>query len=594
MVFQANRTVIILLLLLLAVIFVGDLVFLRNAKSRRARCRAHAQARVFPSKPKSSKTQTPAADLKRNQHANTVAGTAHFMQAINISSLAPSAPRTENLTQWQHDSAHGGSCMVIEGGSHIGGDYFTLPAVTAGQCCDACVADPNCVVWTLQMRTCWLKDHFPGPYLVAPPRKRDSYTTGYVRGREAGAFSCLSSPTRLQVREPEPTLPAPAPDGDITTPIAAPTNSSFASCAHNPLQAYIGRRPLIFGLIHGLTNNGSLRLSANLEEFGRLFKDYRVLIYDNDHPCSHLPQIARNNTRVRYISEYLQLPSAMKLERVIGCGRTRTLAHLRNRVLQRAREWLTSAIEQRLDPFTPDLVIHIDFDQMVTNGIKAELIGPALCTALRDYRGWDQLCAYGAARGKYFDTFALRTCEVEFYQAAHNYSMAAASALDLAFAISPWTKPPLHPLPRMVRVRSCFGALTVMRVELLLERACNYVERTCMCEHVPYQSCLARHGFDNIFIDTELRVNYAQNGNRPGLKSNETLADCADGYLQWTPIEQTKAPRNTTRPNLPQPQTSAVTDTLPSTQLSSLPPPPPPPRATRVKTPRPMKRYEIQ
>jgi hypothetical protein len=170
------------------------------------------------------------------------------------------------------------------------------------------------------------------------------------------------------------------------------------------------------------------------------------------------------------------MPPAQAVFERVECGRVRWLAHLRNRLLSRVRDWLDrDGFDQKIDPYRPDLLIQMDFDQLMSEGIKPAIVGPSICSALLLYRGWDILCAYGHSQGKFYDTFAMRTCEVEYYEQFYNYSIVGASALALREAISPRLKPKMKEMTRMLRVQSCFSALSLMKPDVILEtRDCVY------------------------------------------------------------------------------------------------------------------------
>ena len=64
----------------------------------------------------------------------------------------------------------------------------------------------------------------------------------------------------------------------------------------------------------------------------------------------------------------------------------------------------------------------------------------------------------------------------------------------------------------LVRVQSCFGGFAVIRTASLLQAKCTYNERSCNCEHVSFYGCLIQHGFGDIYIDQQLKLDYAKNG----------------------------------------------------------------------------------
>jgi hypothetical protein len=223
------------------------------------------------------------------------------------------------------------------------------------------------------------------------------------------------------------------------------------------------------------------------------------LIYENDvHGESSLRRISSSNRHIRLMSETLNLPHSKEMQRQQHCGRPRLMAFLRQRLLSSIQQIFHSSL---LSSSSIDFILYFDLDLVGNNGVDVRHLSKVLCQRQYD-SWWDVLCGFGMGRnGIYKDTFALRPCEVDFYHKVHHFDrMPSAYSTDLS--------PFIRPDQGFIRVRSCFGGMTLYRADMLTNTTCRYNDATCMCEHVSFHSCLVHQGYDRIFIDTTMFIRY--------------------------------------------------------------------------------------
>jgi hypothetical protein len=232
-----------------------------------------------------------------------------------------------------------------------------------------------------------------------------------------------------------------------------------------------------------------------------VYSDWQALIYENDVLGeSPLRRISSSNRHIHLMSETLHLPFSKKLQQQQHCGRPRLMAFLRQRLLSSIQQLYHSSL---LSSFSIDLILYFDLDLVGNNGIDVRPMAQTLCQRQYD-QWWDVLCGIGMGRtGAYFDTFALRPCDVDFYHKVHHFDrMPSAYSTDLS--------PFIRSDKGFIRVRSCFGGMALYRADMLANTTCQYDDATCMCEHVSFHSCLVHQGYDRIFIDTTMSIRYSK------------------------------------------------------------------------------------
>ncbi len=237
-----------------------------------------------------------------------------------------------------------------------------------------------------------------------------------------------------------------------------------------------------------------------------VYRDWQALIYENDVLGeSSLHRISSSNPRIRLMSETLHLPYSKKMQHQTRCGRPRLMAFLRQRLLSSIQQLYHSSL---LSSSSIDLILYFDLDLIGNNGVDVRPLAQTLCQRQYD-QWWDVLCGIGMGRtGAYFDTFALRPCDVDFYHKVHHFDrMPSAYPTDLS--------PFIRSDKGFIRVRSCFGGMALYRADMLAKTTCQYNDAACMCEHVLFHSCLVHQGYDRIFIDTTMPIRYYPSRRKP-------------------------------------------------------------------------------
>jgi len=259
------------------------------------------------------------------------------------------------------------------------------------------------------------------------------------------------------------------------------------------------RQGIVFaGLLRDI-GNGVQPLFATLRAVGQSFARHHIIVVEND---------SNNETRLRLVQDcqledswcfLLSAPTLGNTTQNEGApSRVYHLTQLRQTLLQQVRELVSTSDE------TWDYVLMFDGD-MFNKGSKG--FHPTMIDALLGLRydssspsspmyadyPFDVVCANQVANwpepARYRDVFAFRNLS--------------------------WDEPVLQTVDPslyfkgnyLMPVKSCFGALSLYKMDALLSSACNYgyVDEE-VCEHVPFHYCLAQKGFDRVAIYPQLVV----------------------------------------------------------------------------------------
>jgi len=283
--------------------------------------------------------------------------------------------------------------------------------------------------------------------------------------------------------------------GSVETPFAA--EQDFAGfpeprfpCVDGAADAYqtaiaAGRRRMHDAdvVITGLCRDVRMclpRFAARVERLGSMFRDYHVVLYENDstdRTLEFLHDWQALNPRVHVHSETLNIhrfPQARSLPRAAHLAACRN--HCRTRIVQdfAAAEFVIVADSDLLGGWSYDGIAHTfghaDWDFVGSYGLIRR---PFRSTAPWEYQ--------------HFDTWAFRPDP-----RANPYSGVDASELALPRG------GPLLP------VHSCFGGLGIYRAECL--HAAEYSGEDC--EHVALHTRLRERGFDRLFLNPSQIVLY--------------------------------------------------------------------------------------
>lgn len=202
-----------------------------------------------------------------------------------------------------------------------------------------------------------------------------------------------------------------------------------------------------------------------IEELGKLFDDYRVLIYENDSAPSFRASLndwARANHKVRIVSEDFNLKKRPNLS---------FLAKLRNIVLDHLQN-------KEYDDF--DRVILVDLD--VSHRWPVQDIAGSTLLPWNDFgvRCFNVYTRHGGHR----DALALRSKTLfPFYKLNQPWSVNRDTIEKINDMTKAWAED-----KRNVLVDSCFGGLAAYSMQVM--RECRYDETREECEHIAFNECI--------------------------------------------------------------------------------------------------------
>lgn len=222
-------------------------------------------------------------------------------------------------------------------------------------------------------------------------------------------------------------------------------------------------------------------ITRRIEETGELFRDYRVVVYENDSmdgTADYLSSWEAGNTRVTLLSESLDAP---RWNQSRDPERTKDMAAYRNRCLDH--------VQRHFRQF--DVVLVLDFD--LVRGFSPEGLANTF-----GHDGWDMMGSNGLLfyrlpekkkpNREFFDAWAFRR-PGEHEPASFN------EINHLRFNRGE------DPVP----VWSSFGGLGVYRMDAFTSGA-RYGGGDC--EHVVFHRGLSRLGFDRLFLNPSQIVLY--------------------------------------------------------------------------------------
>lgn len=195
---------------------------------------------------------------------------------------------------------------------------------------------------------------------------------------------------------------------------------------------------------------------ARIEKTGCFFRDYRVIVYENDSRDNTLDLLKKwevTNPKVTIIAESISGTEIMQW------SRTEKLAHFRNRYLQQIKEDKEYA--------TFDFVIVVDMD------LKGGWSNDGIATSFARL-DWDIVAAnsigYHNLRKTYYDMFALLPKNI--FKNGFVYKIFGEG----------WQ---LHRGDPLIRIQSGFGGLALYRKEAIMSRQYSgSIEGERVCEHI--------------------------------------------------------------------------------------------------------------
>lgn len=228
----------------------------------------------------------------------------------------------------------------------------------------------------------------------------------------------------------------------------------------------------------------------NLDKISSWWKDYKIVIFENDSTDNTFNIISKwantKNDKCELIKEYnldKQFPE-----------RSVRLAYIRNILLDKV-------------PKNFDYMLMVDMDDVFANEVKKESFES--CFLLKD---WSVVTANSKY---YYDIWALRIpniiefdCWHKYYELSKIYKM---SYKNLIRKINPdkvalWNaiekfKDIMRKAKNPIEVNSAFNCAILCKISSIKPccRFVGFVDNKIICEHVPFQNCIRRHGGKIIF-----------------------------------------------------------------------------------------------
>jgi hypothetical protein len=247
-----------------------------------------------------------------------------------------------------------------------------------------------------------------------------------------------------------------------------------------------------YGVIFGGTvrNSGEFikKNLENIDKCGSLFKNYSVVIYENDS-SDDTRQILNDNKKdnYNYIFE----------DNITEPSRTKRISHGRNKVLDKIRELNKDNTYQYM--------VILDLDDINSYGKFVDTIYTCFL-----YDDWNVLT--GNQSGRYYDIYALRKKgDVEYDCMKEVYDDMNKTGISYTDAFNKWavSKMKNYPQGELLEVDSAFGGIAIYKLASI-PNTCKYKGEYDtggdICEHVPFNKCLKDNGA-KIYINTSFITN---------------------------------------------------------------------------------------
>jgi hypothetical protein len=241
---------------------------------------------------------------------------------------------------------------------------------------------------------------------------------------------------------------------------------------------------VVFG---GTVRNIEKYIKQNLKHIdkcGKKFKDYAVVIYENDS-SDDTKKILEENEKENYYYIF---------DTTNESSRTKRLAHGRNQILNKVRE---------LNNY--DFLIMLDLDDVNESGKFVQTIDSCFTN-----NNWDVLT--GNQTDKYYDIWAFRKTGLLDWDCWREYSKATKNGMSDSEAKHKYVYGVITIFEpgQLIEVESAFSGIAIYRLESLPEQ-CNYKgyyddDGSELCEHVPFHQCIKKNG-GKIFINTNFLTN---------------------------------------------------------------------------------------
>jgi hypothetical protein len=232
-------------------------------------------------------------------------------------------------------------------------------------------------------------------------------------------------------------------------------------------------------IIAGITRDNATEIPTMIkyiEKTGSFFKDYRVIIFENDSK-DKTKELLENwqdeNSKVLLVSESF----ANEKRPSIGF-----LATVRNK-------YIHEMIKSEYDSF--DIAMMVDMDMTYGWDMRG------LFDSFKKISKWDAICSNGIYKrqGNMWDMFAFRNEEFKEDLKDPNYWSVIVPKGQKIYRVD----------DSLISVDSCFGGLAFYKREFI--KKCEYASLEGDCEHVPFHKCLKEYG-GSMFMNPAQVIRY--------------------------------------------------------------------------------------
>lgn len=253
-------------------------------------------------------------------------------------------------------------------------------------------------------------------------------------------------------------------------------------------------------IICGILRNAEKGLHRNIpvvDELCRHFRDFRIVIYENDS-TDNTKELLKAWSKTNPEKIHVILENTVKKESVFSAKLVRKAPFIRTQKLGECRNrYLQHIVEQGWDA---DYLMVIDLD-------VAHIDVKAILTSFNSDVEWDAVAAFGYSlspkfKKRYHDTFALTEYGDE------NYPQTRDKVIGLADKYGK-----LKPTDDWVRVFAAFCGIAIYKFEAL--KGFRYVTYPnddpvvkCRCEHYSAGKYMAERGYDKFYINPAMVLKY--------------------------------------------------------------------------------------
>lgn len=220
-------------------------------------------------------------------------------------------------------------------------------------------------------------------------------------------------------------------------------------------------------VIAGITRDNAPELPIvidYIEKTGQLFKDYRVVLFEND---SHdktkdiLGAWKKKNNKVNILSHDFKNTKRPSIA-----------------FLATARNFYIQELARNSEYNDFDILMVLDLDMKYGWDMRG------LFDSFSQFKNWDMVCSNGVFNnlGRMYDMFAFRNDEFpEKLSYPYYYTK-----------IVPKGQRPYKPGSALVPVQSCFGGIAFYKRDKV--QNCQYDSIKEDCEHIPFHECIRKNG----------------------------------------------------------------------------------------------------